>query len=148
MSATLDAAGNAGLTITPFQRYLGWRVLRWEPDLCELALDLEPQHLNRTGIVHGGVVMTLLDTASGLAAGHAPNASQPRPTVTISLTCNFIAPSRAGRLVALGRVEGGGGRVVSTSASLRAADGSLLATAVGSFRRFARPDGGAALTPR
>lgn len=148
MSRDQDATDNAGLTVTPFQSFLGWRVLRWEAGLCELVLDLEPQHLNRTGVVHGGVVMTLLDTASGLAAGHRTDATQPQPTVTISLTCNFIASAAAGRLTALGRVEGGGGRVLSTSASLRDGNGRLLATAVGSFRRFATPRGETALTPQ
>lgn len=123
----------------PFQEHLGWRVTRCGDRLCELDLLIQPHHLNRNGIVHGGVLMSMLDSASGLAVAYQSGTAKPLPTVTVSLTCNFISTTSAGRLIAIGRVDGGGGRFLSTTATLSSDDGRLLATALGSFRRFVTP---------
>jgi uncharacterized protein (TIGR00369 family) len=131
---------NAGLLrISPFQHYLGYAVLRWSAEETLLELPISPHHLNRNGVLHGGVLMTMLDTACGLAAGHAPGLREPQPTVTVALTCNFIASVSGGRIFARGRVDGGGKRISATYAEIRDEDDRLLATGIGSFRRFTPP---------
>ena len=45
-----------------FAQLVGYRLDEWELDYAEVDLDLERRHLNRTGVLHGGVIATLIDT--------------------------------------------------------------------------------------
>lgn len=81
------------------------------------------------GIVHGGVVMTLLD--EGMA--HAAAAAGYRG-VTAELTARFRAPVPIGEPLRItGRVAWRRGRVFGLEASVLAADGTLLAEGTGKF---------------
>lgn len=52
-----------------------------------------PHHLNKHGIVHGGMLTTFADMALGLAAHWECGE---RATSTVSLNCDFVAPGRLG----------------------------------------------------
>ena len=68
----------------------------------EYGLLVEPRHENGVGVVHGGMLVTLLDQAISLVAW-AANAQQ--PCTTIHLDTHFVAPSVAGDfIVARGEV--------------------------------------------
>ena len=49
-----------------FNALLGHRIAEWGPDKVIVELDIEAQHLNFTGTVHGGV---LVDVLSGFSIG-------------------------------------------------------------------------------
>ena len=53
-----------------FQGLLGYRLALWEPDRAVIEYDVDAGHLNRSGVLHGGVLVTLLDTAAGYAGCH------------------------------------------------------------------------------
>jgi acyl-coenzyme A thioesterase PaaI-like protein len=81
------------------------------------------------GIVHGGIVMTLLD--EGMA--HAAAAAGSRG-VTAELTARFRAPVPVDApLRVTGRIAWRRGRVFGLEASVLAADGSVLAEGTGKF---------------
>ncbi len=99
-------------------------------------LDIAPQHGNRHGGLHGGIMCCMLDNAMGYAAALVfdPDA---RPTVaTLSMTTNYTAPAREGRVTAQGKVSGGGRSIVYTEGTLTDADGAVLATATGVYKRI------------
>ncbi|MGB0684022.1 MAG: PaaI family thioesterase [Magnetovibrionaceae bacterium] len=121
--------------MSPFQAFLGFSVVRWEDGLAELKLVARPELLNRTGVLHGGVVATLLDTAGGIAGCFAPEDAPHRHARTISLTTQFIAPANGAVVLARGQVTGGGRRVFFSEIVAEAEDGSRIAQAVGSYRR-------------
>ena len=50
-----------------FNNALGIRLSDWSDGRCSVELDVIGDHLNRSGVVHGGVLMTLLDVACGYA---------------------------------------------------------------------------------
>src|SRR5690606_23676674 len=50
---------------SPFLDFLGTRVEDWSDGYARISLDLEPHHLNRAGVIHGGVLATLLDHGAG-----------------------------------------------------------------------------------
>ena len=52
----------------PFLDLLGVRSIDARDGTCRLELAVLPQHMRNLGIVHGGVIATLLDTAMGIAA--------------------------------------------------------------------------------
>ncbi len=101
---------------------------------CELTLTGD--HTNRHGVLHGGIAVALLDNAMGATASLTVDDTGSAPFLTISLTANFLASANAGqRLVATGRVTGGGRSTVFAEAQLEAEDGTAIATASGVFRR-------------
>ena len=119
--------------LSGFARLLGYRLARWERDLAEVVIDLGPQHLNRGGVAHGGVLAALIDTACGFAGCWAPP-GESRAAVTLSLTTSFLAPARAGRLTAIARKTGGGRSVFFATAEIRDSGDILIAHGDGVFR--------------
>ncbi len=132
--AGLGAGSEGGNPLRePVLDLLGVRLVVREAGHAEFALAVEPRHLNFDGRLHGGLVALLLDVACGYAAMPMPDGR----TATISLAINYLAGVPGGVVRAAGRTTGGGRRVVFASAELRGEDGTLVATAQGSFRVFA-----------
>jgi uncharacterized protein (TIGR00369 family) len=87
------------------------------------------QHCNLIGVVHGGLVATLADTAMGLAFQSC--AEQGERCTTMNLNVTLIAAVRAGGepVRAEGRVLHRGRRTLAAQATVADASGRLLATA-------------------
>lgn len=99
-----------------------------------VTLEVSDKHMNQYGIAHGGVPLTLMDVAGGLAVYDLP--LEFNRIATISMSHNFIGPVRAGKVTGIGEVEHHGKSVAYTSMRLYEGDdgGPLLATAQGSYR--------------
>jgi uncharacterized protein (TIGR00369 family) len=121
-----------------FQEHMGYELLAWEPDRAVLGYSIQPEHMNRTGRLHGGVVATLLDTTMGYSGVHADSGAGPRSCVTLSLTVNFVGAVSEGRLTIDARRTGGGKTIFFAEGNVRDAAGNLIATATGSFRYITR----------
>lgn len=115
-----------------FGELLGIEHLAAPDGVALLELALQPRLCNRFGTVHGGVLMSLMDTA-GLWACASPGAT-PQAT-TVSLSCSFLAPATLAatpRLTARAEVVKRGRSMVFCSIVVTAA-GRPLAMAQGSF---------------
>tara|TARA_B100000780_G_C20838721_1_gene333326 strand:+ start:213 stop:623 length:411 start_codon:yes stop_codon:yes gene_type:complete len=126
-----------GLPVSnPFLEYLGVEMLSWEDGKCEFILKIEPKHLNRQAVVQGGVIATLLDLSCGYA-GLRPDGKEEEAQhgVTITLTVNYLEATRAGHLRAVAKVTRSGRRIYFSAGEIFADDGTLVATAQGSFKR-------------
>jgi uncharacterized protein (TIGR00369 family) len=119
--------------LSGYAKLIGYRLTRWEPDYAEIVLELGSEHHNRGHVAHGGVLATLIDTACGFAGCWAPK-GESRAAVTLSMTTQFLAPAKSGRLIATGRKVGGGRSVFFATAEIRDAQGTLLARGEGVFR--------------
>ncbi|MBP2299063.1 PaaI family thioesterase [Azospirillum picis] len=118
-----------------FQKLLGYVLSRWEDGMAELEMPIDDRHLNRAGVVHGGVLATLLDTVSGFSATYCPFPNRVRRVVTLSLSTSFLGQARTGTLVATGRLRGGGRKIIGVAAEIRHRDtGALVATSEGMFK--------------
>lgn len=116
----------------PFSNYLGLEPVRAENGLAEFALELQPHHLNRRGVAHGGVLTALLDSSLGAAVVSA--IPQPWWCATTSLSVQFLCGVSTGRLTASGRVLRRGRRTAFASGEVHDARGRLIATAHGTWR--------------
>lgn len=104
-------------------------------------LDLGPGHMNRNGLMHGGIMAILLDVACGYAASLSFDAGSIAPVLTVSLNMQYIAPAAGGRVTAIGHVKGGGHKICYANGELRDRDGTLIASAAGVFKRISKkPD--------
>ncbi|GGO81898.1 hypothetical protein GCM10011348_21970 [Marinobacterium nitratireducens] len=117
-----------------FQQLIGVRLVEWEPDYAVLVLDLDPRHLNRSGVPHGGLLCTLLDAVCGYSGLYSPLKTWNRKAVTLSLSTNFLAQSRGSQLRAVGRRISGGQRIFNTTGEIYDEHGVLIATAQGTHR--------------
>ena len=52
----------------PFVEHLGFELLRLEPGIGEIAIDVREELTNSLGVAHGGLLMTLMDVAMAHAA--------------------------------------------------------------------------------
>ena len=96
-----------------------------------VSLELRPELCNNHGGGHGGVVMTLLDSAMAHAALSRIDYS--REVVTIDMHIGFMRPS-SGRLEVTGRATGGGRSVCFCEAEAVDASGQVVAKSMGTFR--------------
>lgn len=117
--------------VPAFNIYLGTELQRMERGEAVVTLELAPHHLNGRGVVHGGVLASLLDSALGAAV--ISSIPEEWWCATISLSVQFLEGARRGRLEAAARVIRRGGRVAFAEGEVRDDTGRLVAAAQGSW---------------
>ena len=126
-------------TPLPFIDHLGIERVPSHEGRAVLALDVKPAFRNSWSAAHGGVLMTLLDSAMSLAARlHLQGA--PGGVLTIEMNAKFIKPAMGDRLIAEGRVIGGGRSTLFCEAEVRDDAGHLVAKGMGTLKPVKRKD--------
>lgn len=123
----------------PFLRELGVELLEMDAGEAQLALTLEPRHLNSWEVAHGGVTMTLLDAAMSLAGRSLhPDA---KAGVTVEMKTSFLqAGGEAGsRLIVRGKAFHRSTTMCFCEAEAKNGD-QLVAKAMGTFKYLKRLD--------
>lgn len=112
--------------LMPLCATLGVSVQAYRPEQVELALDWAPGLCTSGGVLHGGIIMTLADSAAGVCAFlNLPPGAQ--ATATIEGKTNFLAAVRSGTVTAVSRPLHVGGRTIVVETDVRAGDGRLAA---------------------
>lgn len=123
----------------PLLDLLGMRPEVLAPGRVRVLYDVGPDHLRTRGIVHGGIIATLLDTALGVAASSV--APDDQDVVTAQINVNFLRPARQNeRLEASGEVVHAGRKTAVATGQVLAASGALVATASATFLFVPAPD--------
>ena len=117
-----------------FHGLIGHRLVKWEKDYAELELDVQPKHLNRGGVLHGGVLSTLIDAVGGFAGCYTDDPAERRGCITLSLTVSFTGQVSSGRLRVQGRRRAGGRRIYAATAEVYNDADELVALGEGTFR--------------
>lgn len=126
-------------TPLPFIDHLGIERVDDGDGRALLALAVKPEFRNSWKAAHGGVIMTLLDSAMSLAARmHLQGA--PGGVLTIAMNTKFISPGMGDRLTAEGKVIGGGRSTLFCEAEVRDEAGKLVAKAMGTLQPVRRKD--------
>jgi len=112
--------------IGAFGQMLGFRVTEWRDGYVRMEMDVRPEHLNRSGVLHGGIISALLDTACGYAGTWCTKKGHVRWAVTVSLTTHFTGQARGGTLTTVGRKRGGGRKIFFASAEVLDENGQVL----------------------
>ena len=110
---------------SPFPNHMGMRVVEMTRDTCRVELDIAGVHFQPFGIVHGGVIATLVDTAT-FWAGFGPIADD-AGLVNVDLKLNYLQTVSSGRLIATGRCIRAGRTMSYTEAYVRTTDDRLIA---------------------
>lgn len=116
----------------PVAQYLGETMLWVDPDegACAIEYPAKPELTNPAGVVHGGMMATMLDNTMSMALRITFQEGE-RPA-TIEMKINYIRPA-IGTLVGEGRVIRRGRSIAFTAGELRNAEGEIVTTASATF---------------
>ncbi|HXL82453.1 MAG TPA: PaaI family thioesterase [Pyrinomonadaceae bacterium] len=118
----------------PYARLLGIQLEKAAPGEATLTLAIRPELTQNHGVVHGGAIASLLDTATAFAI---LTLLEPDERVTtVDLTISYLRPAVEGKLLATARVLRQGRRLFTVSAELVDSGGTLLTTALSTYIRL------------
>ena len=111
----------------PIAELMGFRGVEFEHGRAVFEMTPGQQHYNPIGTVHGGVALTLLDSAMGCAVHTTLGAGV--GYTTLELKANLVRPITAetGLIRCEGAVVHGGSRVATAEGRVTDASGRLLA---------------------
>ena len=110
---------------------LGMTTVERGPGRCVMRLEVDPAWHNPNGVLHGGVVYTLIDYSMGGAV--QPNLPEGDACATIEVKVSYLAPVREGALTVETNAVKEGRNVAFLESKVRDDGGRLIATATGSM---------------
>ena len=120
--------------INHFPRLLGIEIDSVEPGRARLSVEIRKELLQLQGIMHGGAIATLIDTAVAFAI---VGASEPDARfTTVELKVNYLSPIRDGRVVADARLIRDGRRIVVADCDVFDGNGRLAAKGLLTYIRL------------
>ncbi len=116
------------MSASDFDDFIGINMIGFVDDNYVVELDVEPKHLNPVGIVHGGVLCTMLDTAMAKAFFETlPKEKQ--LGAALELKINFLRPTETGKLTAFGKLVNPTRRTAFVEGYILNEEGKLVAKA-------------------
>ena len=112
----------------PFNKLLGVRIVRRHSDGVTIQCKLREELMNSAGVVHGGVLASLADTAVGI--GLHNHFGRHRPITTTDLKINYLRPVKHGKAVARSHILRVGKNLCVGRVDLFDAERKLAAVAV------------------
>ena len=117
----------------PFAKLIGMRLVDLRPDEAVISIEMRDDLRQPSGILHGGVTATLIDTAMAFAVRTRLPVDE--ATATIDLTVHYLRPHVTGTLTCTANVVRGGKRIFTVSADVIGTEGKLIATAISTYTR-------------
>lgn len=118
----------------PFAKLIGMRLEEMRRDEATISIDMRDDLRQPSGILHGGVTATLIDTAMAFAV--RTHLKDDERSATIDLTVHYLRPHVAGRLFCTANVVRAGKRIFTVAADVQNEDGKLIATAVSTYTKI------------
>jgi 1,4-dihydroxy-2-naphthoyl-CoA hydrolase len=112
--------------LLPLAATLGIRLVHAEPDEVRLEMDWREELCTAGGVLHGGALMSLADTAGGVCA-YLNLAADGEGTTTIESKTNLLAAVRTGTVTARATPLHVGSRLIVVETELRSDDDRLVA---------------------
>jgi acyl-CoA thioesterase len=131
----LDAAQverlSRALDSVPFASFLGIELDEIDTGVATLSLEIKPELKQNHGVVHGGAIASLIDSATAFAIISLLPVGE--HATTVDLTISYLRPLTKGRAKAVARVVRSGKRLIVVSADLFDDAGTLAATALSTY---------------
>jgi len=118
----------------PFLSLLGIEVESVGAGTATLLLPVREELTRNDGIIHGGAVASVIDSAFAFAI--IPLLAENERTVTVDLTIHYLRPLSGGTSRTEARVVRAGRRVITVSAELFDENEKLAATALSTYLRI------------
>jgi uncharacterized protein (TIGR00369 family) len=115
----------------PYAKFLGLELGEMKPGEASLHLEVRDELRQNQGVVHGGAVASLIDTASAFAV--VTQLEPDERVTTTDLTIHYLRPVTSGRLTATARTVRAGRRLFVLSVEVMDDQQKLIATAVTTY---------------
>jgi acyl-CoA thioesterase len=115
----------------PYAHLLGIELDEISPGAAILGLDIRDELKQNHGVVHGGAIASLIDTAMAFAIISVLDPQE--KVTTVDLTISYLRPLTKGRITAKARVVRAGKRLFSVSAEVFDEGGKLASTALSTY---------------
>lgn len=125
----LRAIRDGRLPPPPIAELLGFKLVEVEPGRAVFEVTPGEQHYNPIGVVHGGLAMTLLDSAMGCSVHTQMTAGGGYTTLEAKTNLVRAVTAKTGLLRAIGKVVHVGRRMATAEGRLVDAAGKLYAHA-------------------
>jgi uncharacterized protein (TIGR00369 family) len=128
---SFERLARARMRQSPATRMLGFELESLRKGRSVLRLRVQSKHIQIHGVVHGGILTALADTAAAMAAYTVvpPGAE----LATVELKINFLEAVPGGTVWAKGKVLRAGRNFVITECEIRGANRRLAAKALLTF---------------
>lgn len=117
----------------PFSKLIGMQLEDLQPDLAVISIDMRDDLRQPSGVLHGGVTATLIDTAMAFAVRTRLGLTE--ATATIDLTVHYVRPHMTGKFICTAKVVRAGKRIFTVSADVHGSEGKLIATGLSTYTR-------------
>ncbi|MDQ1612902.1 MAG: hypothetical protein QOG00_2833 [Pyrinomonadaceae bacterium] len=119
------------LTGVAYARLLGITLEDAVRGSATLSMSARPELERFGGIMHGGALASLADTAAAFAV--LSTLEPEEQTVTVDLTLHYLRPVTGGKLTARARVVRAGRRVATVSVEIFNDSGAIVVTALTTY---------------
>ncbi|MBI3654507.1 MAG: PaaI family thioesterase [Acidobacteria bacterium] len=117
-----------------FPRLLGIEIDSIDDSTARLSVEVTEKLLQLAGVMHGGAIATLIDTAVAMAI---VSVSEPHAKfTTVELKVNYLRPLKEGRIVAEARLIQNGRRIIVAECDVFDPQGKLAAKGLLTYIRL------------
>jgi uncharacterized protein (TIGR00369 family) len=142
--ATIEQLFIERFSAVPFQKELGLHMVSVDGSTITARLENRPGLMGNehTGILHGGVVASMIDSVGGFVAGQAARLrlqerGEPQDRIqkiaTVDMRVDYLSPGRGDRFMVTGRALKVGARIVSTRMEVTDENDELIAAGSANF---------------
>src|SRR5882672_12548023 len=124
----------AALTKVPFAQLLGIELTTAVAGSATLQMQVSENLKQIHGVMHGGAIASLIDTATAFAI--VTLVTPQEKFTTVDLMVNYLRPLKSGTVSATARVLRAGRRLITVSAEAHDDQGNLAATALSTYLRI------------
>src|SRR5918997_1830799 len=138
---TMEAIRDGVLPPPPIAMLMQFDIRALEEGRVEFGCTLDESVYNPIGVVHGGLVCTMLDTVAGCAVHTTLPAGFAYTSIELKVNYLRAVHATSGPLTAVGTVVKPGRRVAFAEGEVRDAAGKVVANATSSLLVFPVPQG-------
>ncbi len=124
----------AALESLPFARLMGMQLVDIRPGEAVIKMEMRDDLRQPSGVLHGGVTATIIDTAMAFAA--RTHLADEESTATIDLTVHYLRPHISGTIICTAKIVRAGKRIFTVSADVENEEGKLIATGLSTYTRL------------
>ena len=125
------ARARSAFASVPYARFLGLQLGEVRHGEASIYLDVRDELRQNRGVVHGGAIASLIDTASAFAV--LTQIDLDELVTTTDLTIHYLRPAARGRMIATARIVRGGRRLFVLSVEVHDEAQAIIATAVTTY---------------
>lgn len=113
----------------PFVKLTGMKLVSVDKDEVVGELEIEQKHMNMAGMVHGGMLYTLIDTFAGAHAALLMNS----PVVTVNSHVEFLRPANKKKVICKSSIIKAGSNFTRVKGDVYDEDNNLLCTSMNTY---------------